>query len=424
MIISTNNTSGTGSKWSNEEMRMLYHLKKANKTHAEIADCMSDQIGVRNYTDNSIKKKWNDTDWVKFLKEIGDAEDMMQEIQEREFEKQKVIESTLANQERLVRREQARTDLIIDAMQSAIYRLPKPKPSNLTYSPKTKERYTAEHVGIILSDLHIGASYTKEDTGGLSEFSLEIFKQRMENMKNSSLEICERHRHVYDLPELHIFCLGDIVAGMPDAGAWSMNYIDIDIYDQMIEGVAALRDAIAVWSRAFDKVNFYGIYGNHGRIGKRGANKDSTNWDRVCYAWCKDTMREYDNVTWNIPTAWWLQTKIQNHNFYLTHGDGIRGSMGIPFYGVERAERNILGLMEEKPDYMLLGHFHSPAEIQTNSGNIIMNGSFMGGDMYSLKTLRRKDRAEQKIFGIHNKKGVTWTYNIQLDQEHVHEKSK
>ncbi len=424
MIINTGTSNATGTKWSNDEMMMLYHLKKAKKTHNEIAMLMSEEIGKRDYTENSIKKKWNDTDWVAFLNQIGEAEAMVEEMQDRENEKQKIIETTLATQERFIRREQGRTDLIIDAVKSAMYRLPKPKPSSLTYSPRNRDKYTAEHVGIILSDLHIGASYTKEDTGGLSEFSLEIFKERMERMKHSVLEICERHRHVYDLPELHIFCLGDIVAGMPDAGAWSQNYIDQDIYDQMIEGVAALRDAICVWSRAFDKVNFYGIYGNHGRIGKRGANKDSTNWDRICYAWCKDTMREYDNVTWNIPTAWWIQTKIQDHNFYLTHGDGIRGSMGIPFYGVERAERNILGLMDEKPDYMLLGHFHSPAEIQTNSGCIIMNGSFMGGDMYSLKTLRRKDRAEQKMFGIHNKKGVTWTYNIQLEQEHTYEKDK
>ena len=52
-----------------------------------------------------------------------------------------------------------------------------------------------------------------------------------------------------------------------------------------------------------------------------------------------------------------------------------------------------------------------------------MNGSFMGGDMYSLKDLRKKDRAEQKIFGIHEKKGVTWMYNIQL-QERANEKNQ
>ena len=409
------NTGNAGSKWTNKEIMMLYHLKKAKKTHREIADIMA-QEGNRDYTENSIKKKWNDTDWAHFLSEQGAKEELQAEIESRESEKQKVIESTLASQEKFIRREQARTDLIIDKVCSAIYRLPKPKPSELKYNPKSHQSYREEHMGVMLSDLHIGSSYTLEDTGGLSEFNLEIFHARLNKLKDTVIEIYERHENVCELPVLHVFCLGDIVAGMPDSGSWSNNYIDLDIYDQMFEGVDSLRNTLAVWSQAFKQVKFYGIHGNHGRIGKRGVNKDSTNWDRICYETMRMSMQNYDNIEWQIPKAWWLMENIQNHNFYLTHGDGIRGSMGIPYYGVERAERNIIGLMDKKPDYMLLGHFHSPAEIQTNSSRILMNGSFMGGDMYSLRDLRRKDNAEQKIFGIHEKKGVTWNYNIQLDE--------
>jgi len=415
MIIETNGS--TGGKWTTEEMLMLYHLKVAKNTHKQIADIMSDKISRREYSENLIHKKWQQTDWVKFLEIQGEKEELLAEMEDREVEKQKVIETTLSTQERLVKREQARTQLVIDAIQSSILRLPKPKPSDLKYVPNPKLTYSDEHMGVILSDMHLGASYTKEDTGGLSEFNINIAKKRLSVLRDTVLSIAERHRHVCNLPELHVFSLGDVVAGMNDAGSWSSSYIDLDIYDQLIEGAAAIRDVIAVWSQAFEKVNFYGIYGNHGRVGKKGSHKDSTNWDRICYEFVRASMLEYDNINWEIPKAWWLQKKIQDHNFYMTHGDGIRGSMGVPYYGVERAERLILGLMQEKPDYLLLGHFHTPAELQTNSGRILMNGSFMGGDMYSLKDLRRKDRAEQKLFGIHTKKGVTWSYNIQLDQK-------
>ncbi len=419
MIVNTENGinvgNGNGSKWSTEEMMMLYHLKVAKKTHREITEIMTSKLGRREYSENLIHKKWQQTDWVKFLEEQGEKEAALAEITEIEAEKQKIIETTLGNQDRLVKREHARTEVIIDALKSSILRLPKPKSSDSKYTP-CKHKYRAEHMGVILSDIHMGASYTKEDTGGLSEFNIDIVLKRLNVLKTTLLSIAERHRHVCDLPELHVFSLGDVVAGMRDAGAWSSNYIDLDIYDQMIAGAAALRDVMATWAKAFKKVHFYGIFGNHGRIGKKGAQKDYTNWDRICYEFLRVSMQEYDNVEWEIPKAWWLQKKILNHNFYMTHGDGIRGSMGVPYYGVERAERLILGLMKEKPDYMLLGHFHSPAELATNSGRIIMNGSFMGGDMYSLKDLRRKDRSEQKLFGIHEEKGVTWSYNIQLDR--------
>jgi len=416
MIIS-NGSDGNGSVWTTAEMLMLYHLKIAQKTHKEIALIMGDKINNRDYTENLIHKKWQQTDWVKFLKDNDDKEASAQTSQELETEKQKIVESTLENQGRLVKREQARTDLIIDNMKSAIYRLPKPNLSDLHYVPKNQSKYSEEHAAVVLSDMHLGASFTKEETGGLSEYNLEIAKERMSILRDTVLDIVERHRHVYDIPVLHIFCLGDIVAGMRGVGAWSNSYIDLDIYDQMIAGEALLRDTLAVWAKAFKEVRFYGVLGNHGKCSRRGEQKDYANWDKVCYEFLKVSMSNYENIKWNTPKAWFLQERILNHNFYLTHGDGIQGSMGVPYYGVERAERLILGLMQDKPDYLLLGHFHSPAELQTNSGRIIINGSFLGGDLFSLKDLRRRGRPEQKMFGIHAKTGVTWNYNIQLGEE-------
>ena len=414
MITSNGDGNGNGSKWASEEMLMLYHLKIGQKSHKEIAQIMTEELGKREYSENLIHKKWQQTDWVELLKEHGEKEAAASMRQEEDTEKQKIIESTLENQGRLVKREHARTDLIIDNIKSAIYRLPKPVMSDIKYVQEKQTGYREEHAAVLLSDMHLGATFTKEETGGLSEYNPEISKKRMTTLRDAVVNIADRHRHVYDIPVLHVFCLGDIVAGMNSVGAWSSSYIDLDIYDQMIQGFTSLRDALVVWAQAFKEVKFYGVYGNHGRVSKKGDQKDYTNWDRICYEFLKISMSNYSNISWNIPKAWFLQERILNHNFYVTHGDGIHGSMGVPYYGVERAERLILGLMPEKPDYMILGHFHSPAELQTNSGRIIMNGSFLGGDMYSLRDLRRKDRPEQKLFGIHEKKGVTWSYNISL----------
>lgn len=404
--------------WTEDESQLLFDLKKSGKTYKDIAHVLTTSYGRRTYTVNSCKKKWNDTNWDVFKKNKQRKTKMIEISEDTEQIKQKIIDTALKNNEKLIKRDQGRTQIIIDNCKAAIYRIPKPKSADYTY-PKSRssKKYRAEHLGVVLSDLHIGESYTLEDTGGLAEYNLSIFKQRLERMKKSVFEITERHRLMYDIPELHIFCLGDIVAGASGTGAWNDNYINLSIFDQLFEGTEALRNTIAAWSKNFKKVHFYGIYGNHGRVSKKGQEKHSTNWDRICYTHVKTSMQNYSNITWNIPEAWWLQTSIQNHNFYLCHGDGIRGSMGLPYYGVERAEAKIVGLMDKKPDYLLMGHFHSPAEIQTNSSRVIMNGSFMSGDMYSLKDLGRGGVPEQKVFGIHAKKGITWTYNIYLDQD-------
>ncbi len=406
-----------GGPWSVEEMTVLYDLKNIGKSYEEISVLLNrSSFARRTYNENLLQKKFSQTDWNYFHSQKQQLEEITESQNDLDIEKKKVIQNTLQNQERLVLREEARIDVIIDRVKTAIYQLPKPKMSDLYYKPpSTPRKYSSEHVGVIISDAHIGESYTLEDTGGISEFNLGIFKKRLRILRDSVLEIAERHRTMYELPVLHVFALGDMVAGMKDAGKWSPAYIDLSIYQQMFEGIDALRDVLSTWYTAFEKICFYGIYGNHGRIGKRGNEKVSDNWDRLVYNYVKISMSEYDRIEWMIPEAWFIQTEIQNHTFYLMHGDGIRGSMGIPYYGVEKAQSSISGIMNKIPDYTLMGHFHTPAELQTTGSKVIMNGSFMGGDMYSIRDLRRCDRAIQKIFGIHPKKGITWSYDLQLE---------
>jgi len=404
------------SVWTDDEAQMFRNLKTAGKPYREIGETLYAAFGIFR-SEDSLKNKWRSTDWSALSKTREKKKKLVEDLTDKEAEKEKVIERTLANQARFVQRETARTDVIIDNVKSALYRLPKPKKSDITYTPRAKaktNKYTAEHVGIMVSDMHIGASYDYDDTGGLSRYNLGIFKKRLNTLKLALLEITERHRTMYDLPELHIFSLGDIVAGSPGSGQWNDNDIDLAIMEQVTEGTYALRDLISTWSTAFKKVTFYGIYGNHGRIGKKGQTKTSDNWDRFCYQMLELSLSEYDNIEWHLPKTWWLNPQIQGHSFYLCHGDGVRGTT---LAGVEKAESKIAGMLEQRLDYFLMGHFHSPAEIQTNSSRVIMNGSFMGGDMYSLRDLGKNSAPEQKIFGIHKKKGITWTYNIYLDGE-------
>ncbi len=406
-------SSQSAATWTDDEMTLLYHLKNAGISYPAIAKVLKKSIGRKAYNENMCRKKWNGTSWDEFLlaKQEKDSYDLSLET-----EKQRVINRTLANQEKIVKRDQVRTEIIIDNIKSAIYKLPKPRPSITTYTPAKDRKYSEEEVGVMISDLHVGASFTDSATGGLGEYNLSIFKQRMNAMKESLIKITERHRLMYSIKHLHVFCLGDIIAGMNDAGDWSPVYIDMGPVDQAFEGVAALRDTIAYWASAFEKVTFYGVYGNHGRVSRRGVHKYSDNWDRVVYKFLEQSMSEYDNIEWNIPETWYIMRTIQNHNFYIVHGDGIKGQNGIPYYGVEKSTGRVAGLFPQKPDYTLMGHFHSTAELSTNFGKVLINGSYMGGDMFSIHDLQKSERPEQKIFGIHPEQGITWMYNIQLDK--------
>jgi hypothetical protein len=98
----------------------------------------------------------------------------------------------------------------------------------------------------------------------------------------------------------------------------------------------------------------------------------------------------------------------------MVHGDDIKGGT-FPIRSLANFESKMTGIIREVPDYTIAGHFHNSCELTTNNGCVIINGSFIGGDVYSLKTVHASSQPEQTIFGINNSRGKTWKYNINLD---------
>ena len=419
--MSNSNGKGNGklnSAWSRNELLALKSLAAAGLTHGQIAKAMMKlPICSRKCNANVVQKKLASIDWGEFFDDVLLTEDRLQELLALQEDKKEIIDQTVKNHERLVKRERAKTDLIIDGIRSACFRAPTPKaPKMPTWWSKPKSA-DPEHVGVMLSDFHVGSSFSSTDTGGIGEFNLDIFRERIEGLKTRLMKIVSLQAKIHKLPHLHVMCLGDIVAGMNESGHWTPNYIDMDVWDQLVAGQRALQDLIATWSQMFEKVTFYGLCGNHGRVGRSGQQKEYTNWDRIAYVMVSEALRDYDNIEWVIPRTWWHQAEILGHTFYMTHGDGIRMSQGVPWYGIERAQSQINAMMGNSMEYCMFAHFHVPAEIQTNIGRIMVNGSLVGGDMYSIRDLRRYNAPEQKIFGIHSRKGVTWTYNLRLNMK-------
>lgn len=56
-------------------------------------------------------------------------------------------------------------------------------------------------------------------------------------------------------------------------------------------------------------------------------------------------------------------------------------------------------------------------ELETSRGRIIVNGSFVGGDIYTLQQLKVHSRSTQTMFGVHPDNQITWKYNLDLDKE-------
>jgi predicted phosphodiesterase len=306
-----------------------------------------------------------------------------------------------------------KNDIIADKIEKSIRKLPKINISQ--YRPKRKlNSKKSEDMAVVLSDLHIGHAHTMEETGGLSEYGIDVFKRRLKNLEAAVEGIYDLHTHLYNIPTLHVMCLGDIVDGMNQAGSWSPVYIDTPIFDQMFIGVHAIAELLVKWLTVFDNVVFYGVRGNHGRIAPSGAEKDYANWDNVAYETIKLMFKDNPRIKFVVPKTWWLMESIRGKNFLLVHGDQFKPK-GSPAKGLEMFSMSQWGMTGRKPDVTICGHFHESAEMTNNFGKVVVNGSFVGGDVYSIKNLQKCGRPEQKIFGINDKHGVSFRYDIDLE---------
>lgn len=387
--------------WSKDEMQILFEGR--NKLPMKPYSLLAEELGRH---PEAVRDKYRKTDWAKAGFQAGEDELV------RYVYKSKFTGKAVNRLNKKFDNGQLRVDAIADVFERSLQALPTaPK---AVYKPLKKKRATSqEDVALILSDLHVGHEHTMEETG-ISEYNMSKFKIRMENLKEGVVEIAELHKKLYELPRMHIFCLGDVVAGMNEAGAWSPLYINYPIVDQMLMGFEAIADAIYYWLGMFGEIHFYGITGNHGRAAPSGVQKDHDNWDYVCYKFLEERFRSNPRVKFNVPKPWWSMHTIRNHNFLLVHGDYARGGK-IPLSNLATFEQKMSSIVKSHSDYLLAGHFHNAAELATNSGRIIVNGSFVGSDVYSLRNCHAASKPEQKLFGIHDRHGITWTYNVNLD---------
>ena len=389
--------------WTQEDLEALYELRKANVPYSLIAADLKRSA-------EACKAKYCATDWssLGFVTEEDKWDN-------EEFAVRKAVfrDRILRAADRRHESHKIGLDLLGDRLERAIKSLPVIAPTR--WNPnRIKTASKEEDVVCMLSDIHIGAEHSLEETGGISYYNFERMSSRILNLQYGVRDIVELHSHMYRLPKMHGACLGDIVAGDNSSGEWSQNYISMPIVEQVISGYAKIRDMLAYWLTIFDNITFYGVRGNHGRTGKRGVEKDYSNYDYLCYKFLEESFRNNPRIKFVVPKTWWILAEIRNHKLLMVHGDDI-GNGTPPIKKLSDFQSKMGDIVGEKPKYTLAGHFHNTAELGTNSGSVLINGSFVGGDIFSLKNVHANSRPEQTIFGMNNSRGKTWKYNIDLD---------
>jgi len=447
-----------GKKWTDKERIKLYKLVSIK---GKVWSSLAKEFDV---SPDSCAKKYKSTNWplifsrnntteTKVVKEAIDNYKKKNVVKEETqnilaLTKQKLLQQSTERVQRELVERAAITELILEKIESSISKVEPISFEEIKY-PKTIANRTPEEACLILSDLHVGLACIPEEVGGLGNYNKDVFLKRLNNLVNSIYKITDIHRSVYRVDTLNIFGLGDFVHGSNDAGKWGFLHTEQNIMDQIFVLVNEITKALLILNKKFNKIKFHGVVGNHGRCSKRGIEKHYVNWDYIVYKMIESSLSNQRGMEFFVPRSLFQVAEVLGYKFLLIHGDQIKAWNSLPIYGLTRADgryrnmltgnKNLEGLIEEienkktdvskpellmkasliyaKPfDFLIAGHHHQSAEIESaGGGKIILNSSFLGGDDYTINQLLTTGTASQKFFGMHPE-GRTWQYDIDLNR--------
>lgn len=324
----------------------------------------------------------------------------------------------LEQQIKAAAKEKALDDMLLDLFQESIPSLPDVPP---LWSPSTATARITETAVSLVSDIHGFEHVSAERTRGHNVYTPEEMCRRMGNLVAAEHSILGSKRDAgWVFPNRVVMLLGDNVSGTIhelERHAHGANVV------LAVDGVAwVIAQYLREVARMHEHVFVVGVGGNHGRLpdARRKQMKDPTRtWDYMIYLMLPWMLKDLqDKFTFWFPDAWAAQIQIEGYEFMMNHGDDIKSWAGIPWYGIERRTHKMLaleGARDNRIDYQVFGHFHTPASLSNPTGETFVNGCVIGGNEFALEALASAGPPKQWLLQVHEEHGVTGRWPLRLD---------
>ena len=281
---------------------------------------------------------------------------------------------------------------------------------------KEKEHNVSEIANLLLSDLHIGEIVRASETGNINSYDFNIFSKRLEQLAESIISIKYKMQG-YNLEHLEIHALGDFITGIIHDEL--VQNSDDTIVEWLFNGALIVSQFLSDLLAEFGTIHFTGVVGNHGRMTqKKYFKRKYVNWDYIFYQIVALMMANNNRITFTIPESFWTIREVGGRKLLLLHGDSIKSWMGIPWYGIQRTVYKLTELLNSNSQFfddVCIGHFHNTGTLTRTKGKILLNGSLVGGDEFSIGAMFTSCEPMQLFFGINPKhKRRTWEFPINL----------
>ena len=329
------------------------------------------------------------------LEEVEDSR--LKEIEEKIFtmEKEKIKLRDQRNDLNLIKRKIARMEHFEEIIRGEMDKLSKAKP--LIIERELPINNSSVTGACVISDIHVGCDVDNV----LDVYNPNICRLKMNYFIDKTIEYAKFH----NVDKLFVLICGDEISGLiHEINRYSSR---LDIVEQIAFVSELLSESIHKLSKSF-KCEVGMVQGNHSRIvADKSKSLTSESFTLLIKRFVKKKIEKNKNVSFienKDRDEEQLLFKIRNHTVFMSHGNQD---------GDSKLDRTIEMFEEEKIDFIIRGHFHSPSQFEKNNTTIITNGCF-AGEQYS-KNARLYSPSVQK-FLIFDDDGLRCSYDINLDK--------
>lgn len=257
---------------------------------------------------------------------------------------------------------------------------------------------------LVFGDEHFGAEFEIKDLFGniINSYNPEIFKSRMWNLLNKTIEIIEKE----SIDTLHVFSMGDF-----SDGCLRVSQL-MKLRCGVVDGTIQYANFITEWLNELTKyvrVKFQMTDGNHTELRQLGQPKGTfteDNMGKVVKEFIKVRLQDNDNFSFIENPTGYIYGQLSCNTVLGIHGQ---------VKNMERALKDFSQIYNVPIQYLFAGHLHhsKTEEIGINS-EVINVPSIIGVDPYSL-SLNKTSNAAGKLVVFDQLDGKICEHSLKLN---------
>lgn len=321
----------------------------------------------------------------------------------------------LRNEIKTLKEFQSRQLNIVETLKMLVPKMPKIEKVPEIEPPGKKK---LEHANLLLSDHHAGEVVIYDEMQKFNQYDFDVFADRMYYLTNKTIKLTEMFRQNFYIPRLNLYLLGDMVSGDIH---WELAKTNTaPMMTVVLQCALVYAQSILMYLKHFPEIWMIGIVGNHGRTTQKKEYKHTVfnNYDWLLYQILSLLLIDYikdERIKFVIPPSTGYVVTHLGWKILCSHGDNIQMYYRTPYYGIEndsaRDQKIRRKLRIDQWDFRVMGHFHQPSDLRKE---VLMNGSLIGPNEYSLNKLKAAEPPCQKFFGLNEKYGISWQYDLNV----------